>query len=218
MSTPFLIVPPSGKVTSYAFRLPPKAPLKKSLCECAEIIFARMDKDKTSSLFVITVVGSLRSVTLRLANASKTVMGDEDELKHKNKSDQSFMGGSNGIREWNNERFEIVSLVGTFSRCGSCHLHLSISDSNGVTYGGHLIDGEVFTTAEVVLGSAEHVAFPREYDAETGYQELSPEQILVDDDYFLWNNELRGLLKLTVAVFVGFMLGVSYVEKKESRK
>lgn len=218
MSTPFLIVPPSGKVTSYAFRLPPKAPLKKSLCECAEIIFARMPQH-TSSLFVITVVGSLRSVTLRLANASKTVMGDEDELENKNKSFQSSMGGSNDIREWNNERFEIVSLVGTFSRCGSCHLHLSISDSNGVTYGGHLIDGEVFTTAEVVLGSAEHVAFPREYDPETGYQELSPEQILVDDDdYYLWKKEWRGLFKVTVAVFVGFVLGVSYVENKKSRK
>lgn len=202
MNSPILIVPPSGQTTSHAFRLPPKAPLKRSLCECADIIFARLPKE-TSSLFVMTVVGSLQHVKLRLANASKQPK-EVDSVK-------SSMGGSNDIREWKNERFEIVSLVGTFSRDGSCHLHLSISDANGVTYGGHLIEGEIFTTAEVVLGSIEGVSFPREFDPLTGYNELSPEQTVIDNS---WRKELNGLCKFSLAVLTGFVIGASYVESK----
>merc|ERR550539_836254 len=149
---------------------------------------------------MITAVGSLRNVKLRLANASKKPMSDEENLT------KSSMGGANEIREWKDERFEIVSLVGTFSRDGSCHLHLSIADANGCTFGGHLIEGEVFTTAEVVLGSAGYVEFPREFDRNTGYKELVPKQIPICDT--TWRKEL---MKMSIAVFIGFSMGVSFM-------
>lgn len=211
MKTPFLIVPPSGSTTSHAFRLHPQAPLKQSLCECADIIFARLPSN-TSSLFVVTVVGSLRSVKLRLANASKIPMGDgvDGDVT----GVKSSMGGMNEIREWTNERFEIVSLVGTFSRDGSCHLHLSISDANGVTYGGHLMEAEIFTTAEVVLGSADGVDFSREYDPQTGYKEFVPQQLIFQES---WTKELQGLCKYTVAILIGFLLGLSFTERRKSK-
>jgi predicted DNA-binding protein with PD1-like motif len=124
-----------------------------------------MSKNESSSLFVMTAVGSLKDVTLRLANASKDMDYEVTKTTDKKSSE-------NHIKRWENERFEIVSLVGTFSRDGSCHLHLSISDAHGNTFGGHLMEGVVFTTCEIVLGCIQGVDFPRVFDDRTGYKEL----------------------------------------------
>ncbi len=69
--------------------------------------------------------------------------------------------------------FEIVSLTGTISVNGS-HLHISISDGDGKTIGGHLAPGcKVYTTAEVVLGAFEDVVYRRELlENDSGYEEL----------------------------------------------
>ena len=49
------------------------------------------------------------------------------------------------------QRFEIVSVVGTIS-CEGAHIHLGLADATGAGVGGHLISATVFTTAEIVLG------------------------------------------------------------------
>ena len=96
--------------------------------------------------FVITTVGSLQRAAIRLADQPSATQFDG--------------------------KFEIVSLVGTLGQDG-VHLHLSISDSNGKTIGGHLVEGcLIYTTAEIVIGEASGLIFSRETDAETGYQEL----------------------------------------------
>jgi predicted DNA-binding protein with PD1-like motif len=61
--------------------------------------------------FILTTVGSLKQATLRFANQN-----DSKVLQ---------------------DKFEIVSLVGTLSTHG-IHLHISISDKDGKTIGGHL--------------------------------------------------------------------------------
>ncbi|WP_240410406.1 PPC domain-containing DNA-binding protein [Hymenobacter oligotrophus] len=96
---------------------------------------------------MITCVGSLTQVTLRLANQE----GPTEYRGH----------------------FEIVSLVGTLAESGS-HLHLSVADSTGRTIGGHLLDGNlIYTTAEVVVGVLGEVEFRREEDLTFGYKELT---------------------------------------------
>ncbi len=68
--------------------------------------------------------------------------------------------------------FEIVSLSGTVSINGS-HLHMSISDSNSKTTGGHLLDDNIiYTTAEIVIGEDSHLIFTREKDGTTSWEEL----------------------------------------------
>ena len=68
--------------------------------------------------------------------------------------------------------FEIVSASGTLSEDG-VHIHISVSDENGNTIGGHLKEGCIInTTAEVVLYLFEDIKFKREYDSKTGYSEL----------------------------------------------
>lgn len=69
------------------------------------------------------------------------------------------------------ERFEIVSLVGTLNK--EAHLHVCLADKDGRTVGGHVLgDLEVFTTAEVLVGEASDLHFDREMDDRTGYPEL----------------------------------------------
>ena len=68
--------------------------------------------------------------------------------------------------------FEIVSLSGTFSDTSS-HLHISVSDSKGVTIGGHLMNNNlIYTTAEIVIVELTDLEFVRETDPTYGYQEL----------------------------------------------
>lgn len=95
---------------------------------------------------ILSAVGSLTHATLRLAN-----------------------------RDLYNEydgHFEIVSMTGTVSVHGS-HLHVAISDGDGVTTGGHLVSGcKVYTTAEMVLAVFEDVVYKREFAVDSGYEEL----------------------------------------------
>ena len=96
--------------------------------------------------FILTTVGSLKQATLRFANQN-----DSKVLQ---------------------DKFEIVSLVGTLSTHG-IHLHISISDKDGKTIGGHLEKGcLIYTTAEIVIGVSEDFIFVRTVDENTGYKEL----------------------------------------------
>jgi uncharacterized protein len=97
---------------------------------------------------VLSSVGSLTRATLRLAN-----------------------------RSYYNEyerHFEIVSMTGTVSINGS-HIHVSISDGDGVTIGGHLVSGcKIYTTAEIVLAVFDDVVYKRELlENDSGYEELA---------------------------------------------
>lgn len=96
---------------------------------------------------VLSGVGSLTRAVLRLAN-------------------RSFYSEYEGY-------FEIVSLTGTVSVHGS-HIHISISDGDGKTIGGHLVPGcKVYTTAEIVLAVFPNLVYRRELlDNDSGYEEL----------------------------------------------
>ena len=96
---------------------------------------------------ILSGVGSLSYATLRLAD-----------------------------RAYNSEyegRFEIVSITGTLSVHGS-HLHLSISDQEGRTIGGHLESGcKIYTTAEIVIAVFRGLIYKREFAEDSGYDELA---------------------------------------------
>jgi predicted DNA-binding protein with PD1-like motif len=103
---------------------------------------------------ILSGVGSLRHATLRLAN-----------------------------REYTSEcegPFEIVSMTGTVSVHGS-HLHLSISDGDGRTIGGHFESGcKIYTTAEIVIAGFEDVIYKRELAEDSGYEELAVYEVQDD--------------------------------------
>ena len=131
---------PSSPLTTYALRLRPGQDLKQELT-------AFVTAHQLRAGAVLTCVGSLTDVALRLANQEGAT---------------TYRG-----------HFEIVSLVGTLSVAGS-HLHLAVADSTGRTLGGHLLDGcRIYTTAELVLVALPALEFRREPDATFGYQELT---------------------------------------------
>lgn len=95
---------------------------------------------------ILTAVGSLEQFNIRYANQK------EGRVK------RGF--------------FEIVSLTGTFSE-NACHLHISVADNKGRTYGGHLLDDNlIYTTAEIVLFSLGDLQFGRTTDRTYNFKEL----------------------------------------------
>ena len=104
-------------------------------------------KEHVQAGCVLSGVGSLSHATLRLAN-----------------------------RDHNSEYegpFEIVSITGTISVHGS-HLHISISDGDGRTIGGHFESGcKIYTTAEIVIAVFQDVIYKREFAEDSGYEELA---------------------------------------------
>ena len=96
--------------------------------------------------WINTCVGSLTDYMIRFANQQEGTRGSG--------------------------HFEIVSLTGTVSINGS-HLHISISDSEGKTIGGHLLEGcKIYTTSEIVIATTTAYEFTRKKDGTTEWEEL----------------------------------------------
>jgi predicted DNA-binding protein with PD1-like motif len=81
------------------------------------------------------------------------------------------------IKYINPANLEIDNLQGTVSVDG-CHLHISVSDVEGVVSGGHVKSGCVIrTTCELVIGILDDTSFYRLFDEQTGFDELVINQI-----------------------------------------
>lgn len=134
----------TGGMKTFALRLRPHQDLYEEL--------AAFTREKGLQAGVIlTGVGSLERVELRLAHHPQTTV-------------------------WQQDYYEIVSLTGTLSHDG-LHLHMAVADGTGQTIGGHVKKGNrVNTTAEIVIGELREVKFARVMDEETGYGELVVEQ------------------------------------------
>lgn len=202
----------SGVLTAHACRLLPGADFVASLQAAAVMACrrgCRTTNNRTSSLLsslssgvvVLTCVGSLASLTLRMANAAAAAVTthsiDATTGTDCTDNNDKSSDGVSCFRSWN-EPLEIVSLVGTFAVTATTaaadtttataaaaycagedgleckfHLHLAVSDASGRVFGGHLVSSTVHTTVELVLGSLEpSVHFDRVHDLATGYREL----------------------------------------------
>ncbi len=110
-------------------------------------IFDYVRRQKIPAGIILTTVGSLTETRLRFANRSEATV--------------------------KSGKVEIVSLVGTVE-LGGGHLHLSVSNGEGVTTGGHLMEGcKVYTTAEIAIGELPALQFHREHEPASGYPELT---------------------------------------------
>lgn len=105
-----------------------------------------IQQNNLKSAFIAGCVGSLTDVVLRFAG----------------REENRYLTG----------KFEIVSLIGTLDDQGE-HLHLAVSDENGLMCGGHMMPGcTVRTTLELVIGELEQVTFSRQPCEHSGYEEL----------------------------------------------
>jgi predicted DNA-binding protein with PD1-like motif len=71
-------------------------------------------------------------------------------------------------------RFEVVALSGHLTT-DDFHVHAAVSDGDGRTYGGHVMEGcKVYTTLVVVVQEHLRWRFVRKKDPTYGYFELEP--------------------------------------------
>lgn len=118
--------------------------------ECLKAAIQRAVVDhQFSAATVISAVGSLSEVTVRMAGAAP----DRQDIR-------TYEGN-----------FEIVSFIGNLGQ-SRVHLHISFSDTEGKVTGGHLKDGIVHTTVELVLAVDDAMTFSEEVDPQTGFGEL----------------------------------------------
>ncbi len=95
---------------------------------------------------IVSAVGSLTDVSLRLAN--------QPDATHYN------------------GHYEVVSLSG-YVAANEFHVHMAVSDGEGRTIGGHVMDGNrVYTTLVVVIEEHLRFRYRREHDPASGYDEL----------------------------------------------
>jgi len=108
---------------------------------------ARLAQDHAlEAASIVSAVGSLTDVSLRLAN----------------QPDATHYSG----------HFEVVSLSG-YLAAHEFHVHMSVSDGEGRTIGGHVMDGNrVYTTLVVVIEEHLRLRYRREHDPVSGYDEL----------------------------------------------
>jgi predicted DNA-binding protein with PD1-like motif len=111
---------------------------------------AAVQSQNCRAAFVLSGIGSLSTVGIRLAGADQPTR----------------LTGS----------MEILTLSGTVAVGGdktASHLHMAIATATGQVLGGHVAPGcIVHTTAEVLLALLPDWQFSREPDANTGYDEL----------------------------------------------
>ena len=133
----------TSNIIAHAFRLKPGDDLFKS-------IQRYVIEKKIQAGFIMSCVGSLKEINIRLANADKFLV--------------------------KKEHFEIVSLVGCVSSNDRYHLHISVSDSEGNTKGGHLKENNIiYTTAEIVLGELPKLSFNKVNNPGEDWPELQIE-------------------------------------------
>ena len=116
--------------------------------DLAEALHELVRAENLGAAWVMTCVGSLRRIALRLADI-RVSHGD----------------------------FEVVSAAGTLSQAG-CHVHIVVADGDGGLIGGHLAHGCVVAedaTVELVIGADDGWRFGRGKHPRTGYDELTIE-------------------------------------------
>jgi len=119
----------------------------KSGQDLFDAIEAFVKEKRVEAGCVLSGVGSLTHAAIRLANREYT---------------SQYEG-----------YFEIVSMTGTVSIHGS-HLHISVSDGDGKTVGGHFESGcKIYTTAEIVIAVFDDAIYKREFAEDSGYDELT---------------------------------------------
>lgn len=126
---------------------------------------------------------------LRLTNGQKLIEGILDYCEQKNISSAIIIGIIGSLKKmcflpkdskWgfvyedHEEPLPLLSAQGTlalFNEKIFPHIHVSLLAENGRMIGGHLVEAEVWATAEVVIGELKYTLF-RDYDAEIGMSEI----------------------------------------------
>ena len=133
---------------------------------------------------ILTAVGNLTCHSLRLHRGADLMQSIQTLCREKHIAAGVVLSAVGCISEGRirdasgvtireiSDHCEIVSLNGTVSE-NRCHLHIALSKEDLTTIGGHLCEGCIInTTCELVIAELPGTAIEKEFDEETGYDEL----------------------------------------------
>lgn len=178
----------ASNIKIITFRLLPEMDLKAELLKAVK-------KNNFRAATIVTCVGSLRSVNIRLATANINAIAEINSTNSSpnNMPTNIYTKGFSNFYSNNNSFYEIVSLVGTIESSfystdldddeidindldtsnSYGHIHISLSDQYGNVIGGHLMNGNlVYTTAEITIIENYNLEFTRKPCVLSGYDEL----------------------------------------------
>ena len=121
-----------------------------------------MQEARVERAVVLSAVGSLRDVVLRDAKEGARLPVTPEQVN------TVELPGP----------FELLSLEGMIvpgEEGPFCHLHPALGAEDGSVWGGHLLQGTVFSTVELVLGELVGFTVVKRHSEETGLAELEPE-------------------------------------------
>ena len=146
----------------HVLRLRPNEDLLQSLWRYARVT-------NTKALSIVSAVGSLTTTNIRYAN-------DENGTSLTGHFEIVSLVGNIDLQDTDKLTTQYSSELIALDRKGSGHVHISVSDEQGQTIGGHLLSGNViYTTAEITLVEMPFGRFARELDdgpKGSGYYEL----------------------------------------------
>lgn len=130
--------------------------------ELEQAIIHVMQEAKVERAVVVSAVGSLRDVVLRDAKEGARLPITPEQ------TNTAQLAGP----------FELLSLEGMIvpgEEGPFCHLHPTLGAEDGSVWGGHLLQGTVFSTVELVLGELVGFTVVKRHSEQTGLAELQPE-------------------------------------------
>ena len=130
--------------------------------ELEQAIIQVMQEAEVERAVVVSAVGSLRDVVLRAAKQGARLPITPERVN------TIQLPGP----------FELLSLEGMIvpgEEGPFCHLHPTLGAEDGSVWGGHLLQGAVFSTVELVLGELVGSTVVKRHSEQTGLAELQPE-------------------------------------------
>ena len=130
--------------------------------DLAQGIIGVMQEAGTERAVVLSAVGSLGDVVLRDAKEGAHLPVTPEQ------TNTVTLAGP----------FELLSLEGMIvpgEEGMFCHLHPTLGAEDGSVRGGHLLQGTVFSTVELVLAELVGFTVVKRHSEETGLPELGPE-------------------------------------------
>ncbi len=127
--------------------------------DLARGIIQVMQEAKVERALVVSAVGSLRDVVLRAAKQGARLPITPEQ--------------TNTVELVS--PFELLNLEGSIvpgEEGPFCHLHPTLGAEDGSVWGGHLLQGTVFSTVELVLAELVGFTVVKRHSEETGLAEL----------------------------------------------
>ncbi len=130
-----------------------------------DLVFIRLDENEN-------LIESLKKVCMELETVTAVILSGVGQLQRVKIG--YYKEKDNYFPQEYKERFELLSITGTIIKQDDeykPHIHVVLGREDKTTIGGHLLEGIIGVTGEVILKLSE-MEIKRRYNPNTGLQEM----------------------------------------------